>query len=268
MSFGYFIPRPELRPYVRYYWTLDDAGGEESQSILPTGCMQLILNTGERFESTDPAGVRQLLGSYVGGQHTSPFELSAIRRIRLFAIVFRPHGARLFFDEPASEFSSNNISIEMLKCFKNVHIEEKLSGLPTPQEQTPVVEEYLLSRLKGRDFYDFRRIGESINIIDSAGGNVRIKELAGAACLSAKQFERKFGEYVGLAPKSFRKIVRFQTVLHLQQTHNYPGMTELGLAAGYYDQSHFINDFKSMAGMTPARFFRMYSTGSDYFAEY
>lgn len=78
--------------------------------------------------------------------------------------------------------------------------------------------------------------------------------MAHEVCLGIKQFERTFSKYVGVNPKKFASIIRFQNVLQIKSKNN-KSMTQLAYNNGYYDQSHFIHDFKSLTGLTPKAFF-------------
>jgi AraC-like DNA-binding protein len=86
-------------------------------------------------------------------------------------------------------------------------------------------------------------------------GMVEIEELSSLACLSRKQFERIFLEYIGISPKQYLKIIRFQSSIFLKSKNEDISLTELAYESGYYDQSHFINEYRKMTGITPKQFF-------------
>jgi AraC-like DNA-binding protein len=270
MNFGIYRPSAELRPFVKYYWTLDshmDSQGD-CQSVLPTGCIQIIINSGKNFHSKNSDGDKTLSNSYICGQHLDSYELLPTGDIKLFAVVFRPHGARLFFSQPIDEFFSESLPLEFLDKQLIRDLEEKYHRTTNPQDFIPEIENYLTKKLYGKDLYDFRRIGQCIDQLSIGGGRTKLPALAEAACLSPRQLQRKFREYIGASPKVFMRIVRFQTAMHLHNTYNYRDMTRLALDSGYYDQSHFIREFRTIAGISPAKFFREHSPGSDFFAEY
>ena len=73
-------------------------------------------------------------------------------------------------------------------------------------------------------------------------------------CLGIKQFERTFSKYVGVNPKKFASIIRFQNVIQMKSKHK-KSMSQIAFDNGYYDQSHFLHDFKSLTGLTPKDFF-------------
>jgi AraC-like DNA-binding protein len=85
------------------------------------------------------------------------------------------------------------------------------------------------------------------------GGQVNIRELSTQYFLSQKQFERKFKEHSGFMPKLYARIVRFETALSGYSRNR--SLTEVGYESGYYDQSHFIHDFKKFSGHHPRSYF-------------
>ncbi|MDR0207510.1 MAG: helix-turn-helix domain-containing protein [Bacteroidales bacterium] len=96
-------------------------------------------------------------------------------------------------------------------------------------------------------------------------GNINVNQMASEACLSRKQFERIFAEHIGISPKKYLKIIRFQSAIFQKQQNNNLNMTELSYESGYFDQSHFINDFKSLSGLTPKQYFAENEICSDFF---
>jgi len=115
------------------------------------------------------------------------------------------------------------------------------------------------------DRFNFSRINHAINIISQARGKISIENLASETCLSRKQFERKFSELIGITPKQYLKTIRLQYSLFLKSRKRKLNITDLAYEVGYYDQAHFINDFKSQTGYTPKQYFDNNSAYSDFF---
>ena len=118
-----------------------------------------------------------------------------------------------------------------------------------------LIEQWLLSQLRinstSRREQDIDRIMTVIRQMYS-NPNIRISELASIACLSKKQFERVFLAMVGMNPKEYARIVRFQQSLKLMQ--NQPesiSLAQISYQCGYSDQSHFIREFRTLSGYTP-----------------
>ena len=96
-------------------------------------------------------------------------------------------------------------------------------------------------------------------------GNISISQMASEAYLCRRQFERIFAEHVGISPKQYLKIIRFQYAIFQKQQNINLDMIDLSYKSGYFDQSHFINDFKSLCGLTPKQYFTENEVCSDFF---
>jgi transcriptional regulator GlxA family with amidase domain len=105
----------------------------------------------------------------------------------------------------------------------------------------------------------------SIKLINQRGGRVQVEELADAACLSRKQFERRFSSWVGDSPAKFLRTVRFQRALKERSLDREGSLTRLAHTCGYYDQAHMIRDFTRLSGLTPGQYFSGQEIYSDYF---
>jgi AraC-like DNA-binding protein len=108
-------------------------------------------------------------------------------------------------------------------------------------------------------------MNSSIHRISKSFHTPRISDLAALTCLGEKQFERKFGQFVGMKPMQFIRSIRFQRALHLKRMQPNLSLTQLALEVGYYDQAHFTNEFKIFTGMTPKKYFSQHNAFSDYF---
>ncbi len=113
--------------------------------------------------------------------------------------------------------------------------------------------------------YEINRIINSVALINRSNGTINVAALSSAACLSRKQYERTFAEYIGSSPKQFLRTVRFQNTLREKQRNKCINLTALAYSCGYYDQSHMINDYKLLSGKTPAQYFSECDPYSDYF---
>lgn len=105
-----------------------------------------------------------------------------------------------------------------------------------------------------------------IRKINERKGEVRISDLSEAAHLSYKQFKRVFTEYIGVNPKDFLRIVRFQHALFVLQSSPDMNFSQLAYECGYYDQPHLINEFKIFTGYTPKEYQAICTPYSDYFS--
>ena len=171
----------------------------------------------------------------------------------MILVIFKPHGLRAFFNFPVSELLNENISFSDLIKDKAGELEDKLLNSRNNKQRIAYLEKYLSDRLVFNR--DFDRIDYAIKLIDRHKGLIKTSRLSEEVCLGIKQFERIFTMYVGLNPKKFSGITRFQNVIQMKNKSKNSNMYQLAFGNGYYDQSHFIHDFKSLTGLTPREFF-------------
>lgn len=237
-------PRKELQPYVRYYWMLKS---NEPFSVLtfPIGCPQII------FHRKTPLFIPELNRSQgqltISGQVNFPAHIKSDGNLEMVVVVFYPHTIGMFIDTPPSaifnqEISGYDIGNRMLN-----ETAAKIFDSPEANTAIEILENWLLEKIKPT--LNSRRMSSSINLLMRYPA-ISISSLAENACLSRKQYERIFREQVGMNPKEYARVVRFQRSLWLLQcgSNNFAGISA---DCGYADQSHFIREFKVMSGHTP-----------------
>ena len=268
MPIHFAAPSPKLSPYIKRYWAIEnvlDEGETCIQRIIPTGLPELLLYftprpkilTDNKYQSDNAA---------LYGHHNDFFDIEFSGSLSVFSIVFQPQGLMQFFDFPLSEIYNRNVSLKDINGQAGRDLEEKMNYATTFQQRVDIAENYLFGLLKTNfDDFDFRRINHIAELIKQTHGKVSVNQMASEACLSRKQFERIFAEHIGISPKQYLKIIRFQSAIFQKQQNNSLNMTELSYESGYFDQSHFINDFKSMSGLTPKQYFAENDSCSDFF---
>ena len=134
-----------------------------------------------------------------------------------------------------------------------IELEDKLINSKNNNQRITHLENFLLKRIIINK--DFERVEHAIKIIENSKGQIKTQVIAQEVCLGIKQFERIFSKHVGLNPKKFTSIVRFQNVIRMKMNDKNANMYQLAFDNGYYDQSHFIHDFKNLTGLLPRDFF-------------
>lgn len=187
------------------------------------------------------------------GQQTNFYDISLSGKTGMILIIFKPHGVKPFFNFPITELLNKNLSLNDLANSEAAALEDKLFNSADNKQRINHLEKFLINRLVY--YNDFERIEHAIKLIENYKGQVRAQDIAQEVCLGIKQFERNFSKYVGLNPKKYASIVRFQNIIQITGQPKNSNMYELAFDNGYYDQSHFIHDFKSFTGLTPRQFF-------------
>ena len=243
------------------------AGKEHIQRIVPSGLTDLIFYLKDKPESSkinNPI----IENTLISGQTNEYYDLTVRGDLSLFSIIFQPHGLSMFFDIPSNELLNQNVPLRyILKDVVN-ELEEKLYNAKSFSERILISEQFLLQLFrKSKKKYNFNRIEAGIHQINKSKGKISIEELASYACYSRKQYERIFSYFIGISPKKFLRIVRFQNAINEKAKNENINLTELTYLCDYYDQSHMNNDFIKLSGKTPKQYFKECQPYSDYFQE-
>ncbi len=248
-------PCTELRPYVRYYWVLKS---RQKFSVLtfPIGCPQII------FHRQSPLCIPELQTLQdkftISGQVNFPANIASGGDTEMIVVVFYPHTIGMFIDTSPSAFYNSEISGFDIGNKSLNELATRILDFENTHQCIKDIENWLLSKLKCRhDILNLKRIGAAMN---SLMGNpaLQVSELADIACLSQKQFGRVFNSLVGMMPKEYARIVRFQKSIWMLQNHC-KDYAEIAYCCGYSDQSHFIRDFRRFSGVTPSQINSPYS---------
>ncbi len=253
------MPSPRLARFVKRFWSLEyplKEGGDSPEPVVPDGCIEIVFNLSDRFRRCHVDGSIETQPScLVAGQIQNHIIIAPSGSVRLFGIRFRPDGAFPFFSFEMSELVD---LIEPLDSFwgrSAFDFEDRLRCCSTFGQQILIAENLLLDRMSDRPTTDLM-LERIVDQITSSGGLFRISNVARMMGLSERALERRFKRYIGLTPKGFSRIVRFQRVLRAMETGASEGFLDAVHQFGYYDQSHLISDFRQYAGMTPTAFIK------------
>jgi AraC-like DNA-binding protein len=233
--------------------------GDVTERVIPSENIQLMFHYRNPFVvCQSDNSFRKQPRSMISGLCNSFSDVSTNGNTGVVFISFFPTGACQFFDFPLSEVE--NLSIDLCDLLKEetVRIEEALSYADTLTGRVKVIEEFLTMRFAPIALYDQKIIGKGIDLIKCGKGQITATSLAEDLSLTTKSLERKFSQYLGKTTKQLVKLIRFHQVLQDLSFHKHVSLTEITYRNGYYDQSHFIRDFKTHTGYTPKEFTTRY----------
>jgi AraC-like DNA-binding protein len=240
-------PSPQLSTFIHSFWILEhDGQGAAAQRVVPDGHSELILNWGQPFEAFEAGHWRGQPRCFLAGQIDGPLLFRPAGPARMLGIGFHPHGAGNVFPQPMHELSGRFTPVEDLSVALSRNLNRALES-PDP---VAAIEAALLSAANASRGTDLL-IAEVVRRIILANGATDLAALAQELGLSLRQLERRFLAAVGLGPKLFCRIQRFNNVFGVmgQPSCNW---VETAVACGYYDQAHLIRDCKDLSGATPA----------------
>lgn len=252
MRFDKYLSSERLRPYVKYF-VVSENESENRYKVFPSsglvmgfqyrGSLAAITDDKERALAT--AGITGVSDTYKIFKNTDG--------VGTVLVYFTETGFTHFAAAPVNELFNLSVSLEEIFDKHNVReVEEKLATANTDKQRIKIVEQFLLSQLK--DIQTDRLIIEAVKLIYQSQGTIRIKELNERLSISQSPFEKRFRKVVGTTPKKFATIVRFNTVLN--DLDKSKSLTEICYENNFFDQAHFIKDFKQFTGDTPENFKR------------
>lgn len=252
MKFDKHFPTERLKPYIRYFVVSENELKSEYKVFPSSGLVVGFQYKGKLSTLKDhietkltTAGITGIADSY------KIFKNSA--DIGTILVYFTETGFTHFSASTANELF--NLSVSLDEIFRKddvTAVEEKLALATTDQQRIKIVEQFLLSQLK--DIETDKLIIEAVKLIYQTNGTIRIKELNEKLFISPSPFEKRFRKVVGTTAKKFASIVRFNTVLN--NLNKAKTLTEICYENNFFDQAHFIKDFKQFTGDTPVNFKR------------
>lgn len=257
MDYQVHQPQEKLARYIKYYWTLhndDDLMPHSRERIFPDGCIELIFNYADpmrKFEND--TGVIQPR-NIVHGQLKKFIELESTGKIGLFSTRFQAAGLQPFIDFDVSELTDKSMTVAEIWNEEGQQLERDMKMAKNSEARIAVVEAFLLQRLAKSRKKD-AAISLCVDAIVASDGMVTIDELSEKFNLGKRHLERKFLSSVGLSQKLFSRIVRFNNVLQLIEDKDFRTFTNVAHEGGFYDQAHFIRDFKEFTGLNPKQYF-------------
>ena len=256
MDYREYPPHAALCPFVLTYWSLSGCAREAvPQPVLPDGTTELIVHRARaffRYQATGPAE-RQAATLFVGPMQ-APVVLLADGAADVVAVRFRPNGAFALLATPQHLLQDAIIdaaALELPWLRHTVQAAQEASSAPAAIAQ---LEAGLVARVRRIGARTDRRVDAAIAMIDRASGDCRVDALAGITQTGRRHLERLFREQVGLTPKAYARVRRFQAVAARGTADPSARLADLSHGAGYFDQSHMIRDFLAFAGQTPEAF--------------
>jgi AraC-type DNA-binding domain-containing proteins len=249
-------PDSPLASLVDCFWYARGLDGDHAwERVLPTGAMQLVVNLRDDSvvvaDDSRASSPTRLSGTVLNGVYTRPLHLDAASRAATVGVSFAPGGAAPFLDRPASELRNQTVSLEAIWGPAGRRLRDRLLDAPTPQAKFRVLETALRGQLMGADAPSF--VDEAVEVVRAHSGTLSVNALVEQTGYSHRHVVDRFRTRVGLSPKRFCRVVRFQSAL--SRARDGPvDWPQLALACGYYDQAHLIRDFRAFADLTPTAY--------------
>lgn len=261
MLYQEFAPHGALREYIACYFSLRiDSPADVAELVIPDGTPGLMFIQNARFTRLCPVRTDerpQLGGSYVFGQKTRPVHyVFNLPGLHCFGLKFQPHGLKAFTRFPVHELTDTYAEAGMLLGKDFGALEDRLFFAPSALEQKMLLDDYFARQLERGVEPDHRLVQKILTCIHRRRGQVGVAELLQVFQMQYKRLERLFLKFVGVGPKTYCCITRFNaTLLHRERSEK-DSLTQLAYTSGYFDQMHFIREVKQFTHLTPKEFYK------------
>lgn len=258
MPFHHRPPTPPLAPFVEALWCCEnEPGPRRLERVLPSGSAQLIVNLKEdqtRSYAAAPGspGVTAP-GSILSGPATRFQIIDSDEQEQVVGVSFRPGGTLAFFALPAHELTDRDVPLEVLWGSRGTALlREQLLAAPSAEAKLTVVEHTLLAALRERSLH--AAVAFAAAQFQRHPATTRIATVTDAVALSPRRFAERFELEVGMTPKRYCRVLRFQQALGEAHRARRVDWSQVALDCGFYDQSHLVNEFRAFAGLTPTAY--------------
>jgi len=253
-----YKPGPPLDQFVDCFWYWESAPRPHAKErLLPNGEPGIVFNLRDLpFRIYDAQNLSRYssYGSAVfSGAGTEGFVIDTDSEECVFGIQFRPGGAFPFSKVPASEFANRSLPLDDLWRQNTAQMRDRLLSAATVAQKFSVAEACLMQQLvRPLELHPAVRFG--LNKFCRAPHLISVSSLIEETGLSQRHFIDTFRQQVGLTPKAFSRVRRFQRALRSVHGTKEVDWVSVALGCGYYDQAHFIHDFKVFSGFTPSQY--------------
>lgn len=222
--------------------------------LLPNGNTEILIDFHDTpqyiYDNDTLKEIQACHHVWAAGVRTKPITIPSGTNARMMVISFRKGMAYPFYPFPVNEISNCVVDADLIWGSDFGNLREKLLETKSVAARFDAVENFLLKKFKSR-LVPNPCIEFAIEQMTRQPDAINIRRMNDRTGYSPKHFADMFRKHVGLTPKAYLKIMRFQKAVSYIETSPEVDWTRLSLDCGFYDQSHFINDFKTFSGFTP-----------------
>src|SRR5262249_20751059 len=252
-----YIPGPPLDECIDRFWFCSDTPSHPRERILPSGTVELVINLSDDeiliYDPSHPNLPRRYPGAVVSGPYSKFFLIDPLQDASIIGVHFRPGRAVPVLGVPASELADAHVDLESLWGPTAAAPPERLCPAAAPAKRFAAVGEVVPGRL-GQPPPRHGAISIALDAFEQADAALKVRDLAQRVSLSQRRFIQLFTAEVGLTPKLYGRVRRFQRARELVRKGKEPDWAALALACGFFDQSHLIRAFGEFSGLSPVAY--------------
>jgi AraC-like DNA-binding protein len=257
MNYQTYKTDKDLESIVKFYWTLEVPFDpkNQKQKIVPDGCIEMTFNFGDKIKRfTSVTDFILHPNAMVMGQRTKSFDILPSGNVDTFAICFYPIGFANFVKMPLENLVDKETPISEL--FGQVEadiLEQQMIKATDTRQRIDIIEAFLLKILSEKNTIS-NIVKSTVDILLKTNGTTPINDILIDDISKRRQLERHFRKQIGISPKQLSKAIRLQATLNLLLNKKSETLTDIAYENDYFDQNHFIKDFKDLVGVTPKEY--------------
>jgi len=245
VSFNQGRPGGVLSRFVDYFWAYNGyAQPHRQERVLPTGTIELVFRV--NADGTTASGVV--------GPRSSAMLLDTSQPFSVIAVHFKPGGGFPFFGVSADELRNQSVDLDLLWGSGAASVRDRLWEAQAADNRFAILERALIDSSSG--FERDASVRYALSEFERSNGAQRVRDVVEKTGVSWNRLLGRFQAEVGLTPKAFSRLQRFNAVLGLVDGRREVNWTQVAVACGYFDQAHFNHDFRDFTGLSPSDYLR------------
>lgn len=258
MLFRSYRPPPPLSRFVDVFWHFSGDGlPHRREHVLPDGSAELVINLDDvprkRFNRHDLRRFETVRRAWISGPQPEYTVIHVLPRATMMGVHFKPGGLAPFLRMPVEELRGELVELDSLWGSASGDIRDELLGTPDVGSRFQCLERFLAGRAC-RPLQPDPLVAAALRMFLDLPAVPAISQVVESLGISHKHFIKRFHAAIGLSPKRLCRIRRFNLALADLRARREVDWADVAAAGGYYDQSHFINDFRAFSGMTPCHY--------------
>jgi AraC-like DNA-binding protein len=250
MNYNRYSPAKGLEKLIECYWFVEgDESASRKEKIIPDGYPELIFHYHDPYRINISGDWQLQSSTLLAGQIRKHFYLENTGKSGIVGIKLKPAAITYLFQIDMDQFVDRVVDLEEILKERFELVKDAINARKSHEEIIEILNSFFLATEVEYD----ERIEGALGLLFEKHGDVRVGDLISTVNITERQLERLFKKYVGLPPKFYARIIRFSYIFQLMQEGDQTWV-DIAFQSGYYDQAHFIRDFKAFSGEDPSAY--------------
>ncbi|SET96118.1 helix-turn-helix transcriptional regulator [Variovorax sp. OV084] len=235
-------------------------GHEVRERVLPDGAVRLVFNLGD----APSAGEGEGLAVEAIGASAAPVVVRMRRKVEGLSVTLRPGAAAALLGLPVGEIGGSAVHLDALWQGEGTELLGRMAEAPDDAARVTLLHAVLQRRLRDSSAAAGNTAAAmyAAQLIAASDGRRSLREVATTVGVGERRLQQLFHAHVGLSPRAWSRLARMHGCLRALRLQSSPAWADVALESGFYDQSHLVNEFRALCGVTPTEFMGHAVSGS------